>query len=118
MTSTIASVILAATPPAPTGPCHDLVVFGYKWGGWFIVASFWFAVFGTALTMLITVVKAWKGPTDPAKPRNDPGGGWTKFLEALKGVLETLATLPAWIAIYLAGLALLWIAGRHSGLCP
>jgi heme exporter protein D len=40
-----------------------------------------------------------------------------KLLEALKGVLEALKGLPAWIAVFLAGLALLWIAARQPEAC-
>jgi hypothetical protein len=97
--------------------CGDLVAFGYKWGGAFIIASFWFAVNGTAATNVMAVYKAFKTPSGGGKGSGDPGN-WAKFLDALKGVLEALAALPAWIAIYLAGLALLWIAGHHAGICP
>lgn len=40
-----------------------------------------------------------------------------ELLEALKGLLEALKGLPAWIAIFLAGLALLWIAGEKPEAC-
>ena len=115
MTNAFVSIALLS-PPSTGDACKELVAFGYEWGGWFIVASFWFAVIGTAVTIILGVVKAWQ-PGGSTRTVPDPGA-WAKFLEALKGVLEALAALPAWIAIYLAGLALLWIAGHHSGICP
>jgi hypothetical protein len=42
---------------------------------------------------------------------------WARFLEALAKLLETLTKLPAWVAIFLAGLALLWIAGQQPEGC-
>ena len=115
MTNALLSITLL--PPSASDACKDLVTFGLHWGGRFIIASFVFAVLGTLLSIIVGAVKAWKGPTDPAKPRSDDTG-WTKFLDALKGVLEALAALPAWIAIYLAGIALLWIAGHPASICP
>src|SRR5688572_23240575 len=40
-----------------------------------------------------------------------------KALEALKGVLEAIKGLPAWIPIFLAGLALVWLAGQRPEAC-
>jgi hypothetical protein len=112
MTNALVSIVFQ-TPPVPD-QCKELVTFGFNWGRAFMVASFFFAVVGTLLTLAITLIKAWK--PDQPKLGADPDA-WAKFLDSLKGVLEALAALPAWIAIYLAGLALLWIAGHHSGIC-
>jgi hypothetical protein len=113
MTNALVSIALLA-PPVPDH-CKELATFAFNWGRAFIVASFVFAVVGTLLTLIITLIKAWH----PDKPKlgADPDA-WAKFLDSLKGVLEALAALPAWIAIYLAGLTLLWIAGHPSGICP
>ena len=40
-----------------------------------------------------------------------------ELLEALKGVLEAIKGLPAWIAVFLAGLALLWLASEQPEAC-
>ena len=40
-----------------------------------------------------------------------------KALEAFKGVLEAIKGLPAWIPIFLAGLALVWLAGQRPEAC-
>jgi len=116
MTNTLVSIALLSPPPA-SDACKGLVTFGYNWGRAFIVASFLFAVVGTAAGIFVALWKAWKGSGGGANLAADPDA-WAKFLDALKGVLQALAALPAWIAIYLAGLALLWIAGHHSGMCP
>ena len=40
-----------------------------------------------------------------------------KALEAFKGVLEAIKGLPPWIPIFLAGLALVWLAGQRPEAC-
>ena len=41
-----------------------------------------------------------------------------KFLEALKGFLQALKDLPTWIALFGAGVALVFVAGVKPGVCP
>jgi hypothetical protein len=52
--------------------------------------------------------------------RQIAGGGEAlgPVLEALAKVLAALKDLPAWVAIFLAGLALAWTAISAPGLCP
>ena len=116
MTNALASIVLLSPPPAANA-CKDLLTFGYDWGRAFIIASFLFAVIGTAAGIFLALWKAWKGSGGSEKLSADQEA-WAKFLDALKGVLQALAALPAWIAIYLAGLALLWIAGHPASICP
>ena len=41
-----------------------------------------------------------------------------KFIDALKALVEALTKAPAWIAMFLAGVALLWIANQaYTGIC-
>lgn len=40
-----------------------------------------------------------------------------ELLEALQGVLEAIKGLPAWIALFLAGLALLWLGSDLPKAC-
>ena len=40
------------------------------------------------------------------------------ILDALAKVLAALKDLPPWMAIFLAGLALVWTAATAPGLCP
>jgi hypothetical protein len=41
----------------------------------------------------------------------DPG----KLADALKGLIEALAKAPAWIALFIGGILLLWMAGFYAG---
>jgi hypothetical protein len=77
--------------------------------------------------ILETVLLVWgKIKALRAKPPADPAGdrkGTTasvdpvRLLDALKGLLETLKGLPAWVAIFLAGLVLLWMAMQRPEMC-
>lgn len=40
----------------------------------------------------------------------DPG----KLVDALKGLIDALAKAPAWIAIFVGGILLLWMAGSYA----
>lgn len=51
--------------------------------------------------------------TEPALDAADP----VELLEALQGVLEAIKGLPAWIALFLAGLALLWLGSDLPTAC-
>lgn len=51
--------------------------------------------------------------TEPALDAADP----VELLEALQGVLEAIKGLPAWIALFLAGLALLWLGSDLPTTC-
>lgn len=43
--------------------------------------------------------------------------GLAKVIDAFKGLLLALKDLPAWIALFLAGLALVWTASSAPHLC-
>jgi hypothetical protein len=44
--------------------------------------------------------------------------GVASFLDSLKGLIAALAAAPPWFAIFLAGVLLLWCAGKFSpGMC-
>ena len=77
------------------------------------------------LSLLIGLVEAWlllaaklkaarKGPVvaDSALESIVPAVDPVKLLDALKGLLETLKGLPIWIALFLAGVLLFWMAGE------
>ena len=82
----------------------------------FLWVSLAFAIAETALTLLVKWMAARHPPPHPAKIQADPDA-WTKFLDALTKLLLALKDLPAWIAIFLAGLALLWIGGHQPPVC-
>lgn len=89
----------------------------------------WFLIIALVVAVVETLIALWAKfesarNSDAAARRvttaaaNADPAAWAKLLEALKGVLETLKGLPAWIAIFLAGLALLWIAAKRPETCP
>ena len=47
----------------------------------------------------------------------EAGGNMTAVLEALAKGLGALKDLPAWVAIFLAAMALVWTATYAPGLC-
>ena len=69
-----------------------------------------------AHVIVYSIVELRKSRASGPKPAIGPSG-FDKILESLKGVLEALAKLPHWVAIFLAGLALLWMAGQRPGIC-
>lgn len=80
----------------------------------FLILAFLVALLETGLALWGKLEAARKGPevarNGIAAPDVDP----VKFLEALKALLEILKGLPAWIALFLAGIALLWFAGGNA----
>jgi hypothetical protein len=83
----------------------------------FLWAALIFAGIETAVTLRIKW-ETWKRTPHPQSDRvtADPGD-WAKLLEALTKLLLALKDLPAWVAIFLAGLALLWSSTSVSHLC-
>jgi hypothetical protein len=87
----------------------------------FIALALILALVETVITLWAKIEAARQGPASAATPAAkglaaanvDP----VKLIEALKNLLESLKALPAWIAIFLAGLALWWIAGQQPEAC-
>ena len=103
----------ADVPPKVLTLCDNIAKFAYDWGSAFIIVSLFVAV-GLAIVEGIVRLR---------KPAGDAGiaadaDGLTKTLDALKGVLEALAKLPVWVAMFLAGFALLWLALEAPNKCP
>lgn len=111
----------AAATTALAQWCSDYSEFALGLAKWFLIISLVVAVVETAIALWAKFESARKSDAAArgvtASAGADPAA-WAKLLEALKGVLETLKGLPAWIAIFLAGLALLWIAARRPEACP
>jgi hypothetical protein len=100
--------------------CSDYANFALGIGKWFLILALLVALIETGLLVAAKVkallAKPAETQTDDVKNLRaglDP----IKLIEALKGLLETLKGLPAWVAIFLAGLALLWIAGEQPEAC-
>ena len=70
----------------------------------------------------LLVTTAWRALKEARIPKAEISAtdaeGAAKVLEALKGVLLALKGLPAWISLFLAGLALVWTAAAAPKLCP
>ena len=83
----------------------------------FLWAALIFAGIETAVTLRIKW-ETWKRTPHPQSQgvAADPGD-WSKLFEALTKLLLALKELPAWVAIFLAGLALLWSSTSVSHLC-
>ena len=94
--------------------CQNLAEFAFRLGRLFV----WLALLAAITHVIVySIVELRKSRTKPAAQTIAPVG-IDKILEALKGVLTALASLPHWVAIFLAGLALLWMAGQRPEVCP
>jgi len=105
--------VSAEVPSKVLTLCDNIADFAYDWGSWFIIVSLLVAV---GLAVVEGIVRL-RPPTGTAKAIGD-ADGLPKLLEALKGVLEALAKLPVWVAMFLAGFALLWLALEAPKKCP
>lgn len=90
---------MVAADPAVSAEVASFALF---WGKWFIRLSF----AGAVLSLALAGLAAFRDPK-----ASFTGDKPSDILNALKGVLEALAKLPLWVAIFLAGGALLWMAG-------
>ena len=90
--------------------CQNLAEFAFRLGRLFI----WVALLAAVAHVIVQSIVALRGGETKAPAQLT---GIDKVLEALKGVLEALAKLPHWVAIFLAGLALLWMAGQRPEAC-
>ena len=86
--------------------------FAAFWGKAFVLLAFVAAIAHIVISSIVAIIEAKK-----ARSGERQSVAAEKFLDSLKGVLEALANLPAWVAIFLAGLALLWIAQEYAGKC-
>jgi CDP-diglyceride synthetase len=55
-----------------------------------------------------------KPPVEGAGGGDGAGGGASTLLDSLKGLVAALAAAPPWFAIFLAGILLLWSAGKFT----
>ena len=102
---------IANMPPETLALCQQIAQSAFWWGRAFIGLS----IIGAILQIIVAFVVGLRRNDDKPKPESvtDPAA----LLNALKGVLEALASLPVWVAIYLAGLALFWVAMEAPKSC-
>ena len=89
---------------------------------WLLTNLFlWVALITAAIETAMTLWIKWETWKKPPSLKSDRvianPGDWAKLLEALTKLLQALKDLPAWVAIFLAALALLWSTTSVSGLC-
>ena len=77
---------------------------------------FVFLAFGVAVIETVILLKAKREALDKAQQSREQIKVDT-FLEALAKVLAALKDLPAWVAIFLAAMALVWTVTSAPHLC-
>lgn len=78
------------------------------------------AFLGVALVLgvvssVLGIAKEWSKTEPSDRQLTRQIGDPTKFMDALKGLVEALAKAPAWFALFLGGALLLWMAGSFAG---
>ena len=122
-----ASASAAATPmptaaPSPTAApldpflqaCFDRVGYLDQLAWLMLWAALILAVVAGGVVLYVSIKEATKKPE--TKPKSQAGleGIPLPALEPLAKLLETLAKLPVWFSLFLAGLALAWFASSIS----
>lgn len=89
-------------------------------------AFLWLAFAVAVVESFVTILAKLASLSARPKPAEDDAGhagmvanpeAWAKLVDAFRGLLEGLTKLPAWVAIFLAGMALLWLVGEYPQLC-
>ena len=88
----------------------------------FIEAFLWIALvaalIGTVAEIVLKIAPLFGKARDyPPAARTAAPVDPVKFLDALKGLIDALTKAPAWVAIFLAALALLWAAKNFMPGC-
>ena len=97
--------------------CSGYASLSFGFARWFLFAALVALIAETLLALWSKFAAARATPqADPSRTATDLTAA-AKLLEALKGLLESLTKLPAWVAIFLAGLALLWMAAQRPEIC-
>lgn len=97
--------------------CADYGNFALDLAKWFLILALAVALIETALLLWGKIKALLAKPQDAGADKIADSVDPVTLIKALKDLLETLKGLPAWVAIFLAGLALLWIAGEQPAAC-
>ena len=91
--------------------CKDYTLFLFSAGKWTIIAGI---VLGAALALatILLLLRKPAGATEelPGAAAVGPGA----ILEAAKAFLQALSSAPPWLALFGAGILLLWLAGNTA----
>jgi len=117
MNTANAAAIAAPVPPPVATWCADYAGFALFLAEAFLVLALAVAVVETALALWAKLVVLRQGPATARVAAKAAAVDPIKLVDALKGLLETLKGMPAWVTIFLAGLALLWMAGQTPEIC-
>jgi len=82
--------------------------------GYFLLAALVIAILEIAVPLLMKLFKRAPEPEAKDGKSREPLG---PILDALARLLTALKDLPAWVAVFLAGLALVWTAASAPHLC-
>ena len=78
----------------------------------FLVVALLLGIASSIIALMAARAQRGGGPgPDRVDVLPDPG----KLVDALKGLIDALAKAPAWIAIFVGGILLLWMAGSFAG---
>jgi hypothetical protein len=88
-----------------------------NFAGIFLLLAAIVAVIETALLMLAKWKALKQGPAGQANVADANTEGLATVITALKELLLALKDLPAWFALFLAALALIWTANAATKLC-
>lgn len=88
-------------------------------GKWFLWLSLAAAVFSQLVLWFATIREALAGKQGATINESVPASaGIDKILEAAKGLVEALTKAPTWLAMFLCGLALVWLSlSQLDGRC-
>lgn len=93
-------------------------------GKWFLWLSLAAAVFSQLVLWFAAIREALAGKQGAHINESVPASaGIDKILEAAKGLVESLTKAPTWLAMFLCGLALVWLSlsqldGRCAAAAP
>ena len=82
---------------------------------WFGNAFLWIALISAVAVTLLTIIERLVALQKAPAETEAGGGGVSTLLDSVKGLVTALGQAPAWFAIFLAAILLLWAAPNFFG---